>query len=263
MPPISRIKNYLGRSRPQDSGQPQGSQNSKSVKPTAFIHLPKTGAAALSSYLRKKLNVTNVLIINSRRELAFMRDDELAQHDFFVAHTNAMILRRLPECYKITLLRDPLARVLACYTTSRNDPRDTVMARQARQLSLFEFVSSSHPTISTAIENVQVKRLILDLSQAEQAQSQLLSRLSSEELIDRARDSLDKLDVVGRLENMETTLKQIRDLYALDTTEDFQFPNANVQNVDTDNVDKRVKRVIRERTKLDQLLYEEVRARFG
>jgi len=91
----------------------------------------------------------------------------------------------------------------------------------------------------------------------------LLSRLSSEELINRARDSLDQLDVVGRLENMKIMLKQLRDLYALDTTEDFQFPNANVQDVDTDSVDKRVKRVIRQRTKLDQLLYEEVRARFG
>ncbi len=263
MPPISRIKNYLGRPLPEDSEEGPGSRDSNSAKPTAFIHLPKTGAAAFSTYLRGKLGVSNALIINSRRELAFIRDDELAQHDFFVVNTHGMILRRLPECYKVTIIRDPLARVLACYVTSRSDPRDTVMSRQARQLSLFEFVSSDHPTISAAIENVQVRRLILDLADTEQDRMQVLSRLSADQLIDRARESLDHLDVVGRLENSEVTLKQLRDLYELDTTEDFQFPSAEIQNVDTDSVDMRVKRIIRQRTKLDQLLYEEVRARFG
>jgi len=263
MPDLSRLKKYLRRPQGDDAGQPQDAPKPTIKKPTAFIHIPKTGAAALSNYLRNKLDAQNTLTINSRRELAYMRDDELAQHDYFNTHTSAMILRRLPECHKITLLRDPLERVVASYVISRNDPRDTMITRQARQLSLYEFVSSDHPTILAVVENVQVKRIILNLPDTEQAYATFLTRLTSDELIERARESLDQIDVVGRLQNIDLMLKQLRDLYEWDSIEDFQYTESNLQRVDSDNIEPRVKNVIRQRTKLDQLLYEEVRARFG
>ena len=173
-------------------------------KRTLFIHIPKTGGVSLSAYLVRKLRARNPITIIGAQQLSHMTDDQLARHDYIATHTNSSIMSRLPDCFKITLLRDPVDRVLSSYYFHRQDKRNVTITNLARELDLLQFVSSDHPVIHANIENAQARQLINKL----EGVGDPFSSLSDDEVLKQVRATLDRFDVVGRLEDMAATLER-------------------------------------------------------
>ena len=228
-------------------------------KRTLFIHIPKTGGVSLSAYLVRKLRARNPITIIGAQQLSLMTDDQLAQHDYIATHTNSSIMSRLPNCFKITLLRDPVDRVLSSYHFHRRDKRNETITNLARDLDLLQFVSSDHPVIHANIENSQTRQLI----QRSEGAGDPIASLSDDEILKRVRATLDQFDVVGRLEDMAATLERLRELYGWKNVGKLPHKNRSWREGKSRELDPRVEEIIRQRTRLDQIVYDDVRSRFG
>ena len=229
---------------------------------TVFLHIPRTGATVAADQVQRLLRPARVATINHSRELAGLRDDELSGFNFILARTNAMVLRRMPEAVKLTVMRDPMDRVLATYVFYRNTRKPSQLATLARGMSLAEFVASEHRAVIAAIDNAQARRLAIfepALLRGEPRQPR-----SGKILLDQARKALDLFDAIGRFEDFDGFFARLGKLYGW--TGDRSAPEEvrhGHMPVDPADIADDVRRAIRNRTGLDQALYEEVRSRFG
>jgi len=223
---------------------------------TLFVHIPKTGGVSLTRFLVGKLRARNPIAIVSQKQLTFMSDDELCGYDFVSAHTNATIMRRMPGCHKLTLLREPVARVVSSYYFHRNDARDMKLTRLAKELDLRRFVMSKDPAVAGSIENAQARQLMLNTPD----DLNLRAQLSDADVLARARASLDAMDVVGCIETIDDMLRRLKDHYGWRSV--GSFPHLNKTRGETP-CPPDIADIIRSRTKLDRELYDDVRDRFG
>lgn len=110
-----------------------------------FIHIQKTGGITLQRLLRSKWNPLPTRILKSvkRRfdnhpKLSHFENFKMDDH-FYIGHNCFGIHRFLPQPFEyITILREPVSRIISLYTYSKNNPT-AYYHKYAKEKSLEEF----------------------------------------------------------------------------------------------------------------------------
>ncbi len=112
-----------------------------------FIHLPKTGGFALHAALARALPPESVLRVGDEAERAAFRalaPDQVAGHALVSGHVsvNEALERARPDARFVTLLRDPVARLLSAFNYMATWPGHPLHA-VFRERGFAEFIRDS------------------------------------------------------------------------------------------------------------------------
>jgi hypothetical protein len=142
-----------------------------------FLHIPKTAGTTLTSYIDDHFDVERTLprtllsknALYVRPEDLRGREQELPPFDLVRGHFGFPIWQEFFAGHAlVTILRDPVARVVSLYNDWRSKspenlaaapPVETELARLASQCSLGEFLVQPHPLINRLFANGQARQL--------------------------------------------------------------------------------------------------------
>jgi Galactose-3-O-sulfotransferase len=179
---------------------------------TVFLHIPKTGGVTLRGALRHKYP-GRVITLHSPREPARVGDLPVEQRRaarVLTGHLPYGVDRYMPqECEYVTMLREPVARVVSTYHHVLDHPRhwfhDEVVSNE---MGLEDFVAAS----DGPADNLQT-RLLSGLVEGElvtrTARSVEVTTLGVRAL-DEARANLDRFLVVGLTERFDESFILVR-----------------------------------------------------
>lgn len=229
----------------------------------AFLHIPKTAGITLAKLLEREYGFGSVFLIQpgpllsgSVDRFLNMNDQERKKirvvwgHFYFGIHS---LLQR--PCTYITILRDPIERVISHYYYVRRMPAHEEYPF-ARNLGLEEFVATG---ISKTIDNGQVRQLC---GVPEAALGPRLESVS-DDWLQQARNNLrDHFAVVGLTEEFDKTCLLLKHQFGWKNTFHYSA-NATGDRPQQDDVDASVIKLIRERNQHDCELYEYARQLFN
>ncbi len=189
-----------------------------------FLHIPKTAGTAITSFLRQQFAEADVM---PQLQANFHRSHPLwplvarryrllgvgmhLDHDRVAALARGLAEEAPP--FLLTVLREPRARLLSRYKEWRSTPDEHMQAARdhvkdailtARTKSFSEFLHSDNPVVVSTLDNLQA-RLIAGLN--------LSRKLSSDELLARARHNLGAYDLVGTTASCDDTLQLLAHAY--------------------------------------------------
>jgi hypothetical protein len=130
-----------------------------------FLHLPKTGGTTLLHHFSAAFAEAEIC---PERFSALDRipPETLATYRFFSGHFNYEQVRLIPgRTFVVTVLRDPIERILSTYYFWKRHPADVVEAHNlagpaaARANDLLGFLRSEVPDVRDGIENTMVRYL--------------------------------------------------------------------------------------------------------
>jgi Sulfotransferase family len=128
-----------------------------------FIHIPKTAGTTLTSLLNSKFHQSKICPAEVWSELVEIPPDRLHQYQLFRGHFFYDINDLIPrKPVYITILRQPIERVISGYEFMRRNPPTRTEAltnhHKAKTMSLKEYVSDlENPSMS----NSQTRHLSL------------------------------------------------------------------------------------------------------
>ena len=236
-----------------------------------FIHLPKTGGRTLAAALRYKYP-SRTLCLDSLYE-PLERIEEVPSERRRAAraitgHLHYGVHRHMPQrCDYITMLRDPVARVVSMYRFIRGNPRNWLHDEVAGSgMGLEEFVRR---VADPGVDNEQT-RLIAGIGDGEMMTRGADGRLRAPEKprvavteadLVRAKQNLDRFLVVGLTERFDESFILIRRALG------WRLPMYEKQNVSEAGLPEpptpEAIELIRERNRFDLALYEHVAKRFA
>ena len=163
-----------------------------------FDHFPKTGGTALHAVLESALGrercspIITGSISEARAE--FDRYQCVSGHLFYHPQTD------LSDLWSLTVLRNPLDRILSHLVFSRYDivPTGDDFNQRTRALSIEAYIASEDPEVVRTISNVMVGHF------APLAWNGV-DELTPERSLDLARAALERFDLVGLTERMDET----------------------------------------------------------
>ena len=179
----------------------------KSKQSLIFLHIPKTAGTTLHQIIEKQYESTSILKIGINTQKCidkFKNLPEKEREKFRVikGHMAFGLHEFLPQpCTYITMLRDPIDRVISSYYYVLRAPvhylHEYVTTTTSRQMSLKDFVCSG---ICTDLDNGQTRRLA-GVSVGRLSGSQTVNfGESSTELLEKAKENLTNyFSVVGTL----------------------------------------------------------------
>ena len=154
----------------------------------------------------------------------------------------------------VTVFRDPVDRIVSLYHFWRQLPE----RQMVREMTLSEFAQSNAPSIVIDLENTQTWQI---------AHEHIIERrkdlagISDEQLLQRAKDNLERFKVVGITENMPKLAMDIETAWGIrvDLTPRWNRTNGRVS---VDEISAEERELIEKRTYLDAALYHYAVARF-
>jgi len=222
-----------------------------------FSHIPRTGGTSLRNFVAR--GVDHALSLDALSDLAFRRDAELLDYDFIATHCGHAIFERLPEARRVTILRDPVERIVSMYHHLRERGDDVSSASQfARSLSLRDFVSLTNPAVTVAVENAQVWHLLHDKNLVFRNR---FSAKSDHQKVDAALNNLSTYDIVGFHDRLDETFTKVADVIGI---ADTQYPRlASSKRPALSELHREDLDAIRSKVALDDMLFVEAKRRFG
>jgi hypothetical protein len=179
-----------------------------------FLHLPKTGGTSLHHQLGQAFG--HQLICPERfSRLEILSDEELATYRFFSGHYHFDQIRLVPGArYVLTVLRDPIERVLSNYYFWRRHRPAIIEAfdldgpRIARNGTLLTFLESEHPVVRESSDNQVARYLAGNVEVDSEGRFHLIEDGSSRpitrsEVLERALSNLSSIDTVGFVNDLE------------------------------------------------------------
>jgi hypothetical protein len=220
----------------------------------AFVHIPKAGGTSLiSALLEYYPKHTRALYRHRGDSLENLSNKQLIAGHFgydFARTTGAQL---------VTILRHPAERVISVYYYWRRLPVEKgPHARAAKALSLEQFLQSNDRNIVSSIRNAQVWQIAHAADSASRAR---LAGSSPRDVLERAKENLERFLVVGVIENpvavaidfYKRTGIALRRIRQLNATRDR--PNIK-------DLPEETRRLIAINTRLDLQLYRFAVARF-
>lgn len=228
-----------------------------------FVHLPKTGGTTLKWIITEQLGADRVFdvrrgpIRNRLEELAQMSPQERGRYDAVIGHMPFGVGRLLERpCLYVTLLRDPVERVVSDYFFVRRAQDHPLHAKiVSGQLDLAEFAA-------THVDNMMVRRLDdFDLLGSESYWVERRREPASGDMLEQALSNLRDCHVVGLCERLEDSVFlmcrklgwPLRPVPVLNRTD---------ERPSLDRIDPAVLETIRGRSVADRALYDAARSRF-
>jgi hypothetical protein len=216
-----------------------------------FIHIPKTGGTTFYSILAKQYPEEQVWP-SQREDL----DEYLTEHGsnaisgyrVLRAHYDYSIYRRFPrKPVYVTMLRDPVARVVSLYEHIKRVPahrlhREVVM----KNLTLMEF--SYYEPVQNIISNRQVNQLV----GAIQGDAKELSDRAKLEI---ARVRLDEFGFFGLTEHFEDSIRLLCHTFGWKPITDYDILNVAPQTSRPSDLDDDVVNLLERINQLDLELY--------
>lgn len=242
------------------------------MKPTLMImHIPKAAGTTLRwimdrQYPQEQIFKVRGDIRGDQEKLARLPDDEKRSFRVVFGHychgLHESLAPGQPFAY-VTMLRDPVARVVSLYSYTRTESPAHYLASAARKMDLHDFVSSG---VTRHTENGMVRQLcgddeftMQDGRQVPYEDGKLTFRGVTRDHLEAAKANLAQFAIVGFVEQFGGFLSLMRALYA------WRIPRYERRNVSRKPVEPTARevRAITELNALDFELYEWARKKFS
>jgi hypothetical protein len=247
----------------QDSKASSSSASSKEPKlrpVVIFLHIPKAGGTTLEYILGKNYSINRSLHVNAP-ELE-VKPYLLFKHDVVPSlimghHKINSILYQLIDrpIIHITMLRDPIKRVISYYDYRRAGSRHRFQA-EMKQITLREFVESKE---FVELEDAQTRRLTGRLKHERnllKLGGKVMTESERQSMLDEAKYTLtERISFFGITEEYTRFLLMAKRLMGWD---DIYYTRRNVSQKKTDvsEIDESVMDIIKERNQMDIALYD-------
>ena len=230
-------------------------------KKILFDHLPKCGGSTLREYLRKHYPQRKTFFTNGLDPYSSVEKfKQLSQHqrygyDLILGHlTNELIAYADPECLKVTVLREPVERIISHYYYAKRSPEHYLYSKiTERDISLEEYATSE---LSDELRNWYTSHFsglaVADVDG------------SPEAALSRAVEVLFKqYDVVGILSDFPSFIDMLRVKVGLRYPYDDKKVNVTSRRPKFDDISPSIIEKIREVNYLDVTLYECIKSPAG
>jgi hypothetical protein len=164
-----------------------------------FPHIPKTAGMTFRTLLEDQFRCDDICPATLNAQFAKLSAEQINQYRLFRGHLSYIDIPRLVTAKRllnVTVLREPIARVISHYDYIRRTPGDP-HHQSVMGMTLEEFAQKL--SVGRIGKNVQVY-YIAKLAKYE------LNRLSPQEILDLAKQSLDQFAFVGLLEQFQDSL---------------------------------------------------------
>lgn len=207
-----------------------------------FLHIPKTGGSTMRQILDRQYGPLHILNYSPKTSpLAFRRPGISAVYGHFRYGLHQHSARK--PVY-ITILRDPLDRVLSTYYYIRSRPQNK-MYHKVKNMSLMEFVTSTEPRIRGPLHNHQTR---------------LISGKKHPDLKTAIRNINNDFPVVGVTEMYPESVFMMKKALGWNDTF-YTKQNVNRQRRKKTEVPNKVKQIVRKNNELDYKLYNYAKKR--
>jgi len=222
-----------------------------------FDHLPKCGGASLNRYLgthyprRKTFSLDGQNPSLSVNKFKSLSERDRYGYDLIKGHLAHELLDYIyPECLKVTVLREPLDRIISHYYYAKRTPSHYLYSKIHQSgMGLEEYATSN---LSDELRNWYTTHFSgLSLDDVE--------RRPEESIAKALEVILKRYDIVGFVDNFSSFLETLRSQAKL---RDAYKERVNVtqEREKLSHIEESVMNKIREVNKIDIVLYREVRA---
>ena len=243
-----------------------------------FLHIPKTAGTTFFEILHANVPSSEVCPAYLWRELLALPRESLSSYRLFRGHFYAYLDVVVPQPLEtLTFLRNPIERSLSHYAHIRRWPGHYFHELAQRQGSFASFLLD--PVTSPLIENFQSRALVqrldpvsivqtltpaqVDAFRLEQAlETAILDNVSDTELLVRAKERVDALLFVGITEAFAESVECLSRRLGWPRPEAPSRLNVGSLRPEANHLDPHTLRLLRERTQVDQVLYDYANQRF-
>jgi Sulfotransferase family len=182
-----------------------------------FFHIPKTAGTTFRELLVEKLQPIKKLYVSDVSQISYISDEQLNSYDFVSGHVGTALLARLkPDCKKLTMLRDPLARTISQYQylkklTISYDVASDPYGNQFGDNTLKQLLEGTGDVfVNGLFRNTQTWSLVCGHQQAYRRVD-----LPDHEVLAIAKENLEGMDFFGIVEKMESSLALLNQTFGL------------------------------------------------
>ncbi|MFM7425075.1 MAG: sulfotransferase family 2 domain-containing protein [Elainella sp.] len=220
-----------------------------------FCHIPKTAGMTFRTIIEDQFACEDVCPATLNAQLKKLSLEELRRYRLFRGHLGFSNLPSLlpdKRVINITVLREPVARVISHYDYIRRMPGDPHYAA-VKDMTLEEF--AQRLTAGKLGKNIQTYHV------AKTARFDL-DKLSVEETLALATDSLDQFGFVGLVERFQDSLFLLSYIFGWKPILNSRKENAAKQKKPLAEIPESTLAVIRANSQLDAELFQRAKATF-
>ncbi|MGF1514704.1 MAG: sulfotransferase family 2 domain-containing protein [Elainellaceae cyanobacterium] len=253
-----------------DSGvnQSDGVQSSRAVSSPSpyclqdddqlcFIHIPKTAGTTLTSILDSKFNRDRICPEHRLIELQEYSAEQIAAYRLFRGHFSYDIGLLLPQApYLVTMLRDPVERVISAYEFMKTciiiHPQAAATQQKARTLPLKDYIRD--PDVSGVV-NAQTRQLAGRAWRG-------AARSAHSDWLDAAQAHLEEFAFVGLTEQFNESMALLNYTFGWSPLQQVQRLMVGRKRLKREQLTAEELDIILEHNQLDVALYNHAQALF-
>lgn len=226
-----------------------------------FDHLPKCGGSTLNTYLGKHYPQRRIFSIIGSNPWASVgefkggSEHKRYKYDLIQGHHAKQLIDFVhPDCLKVTVLREPIDRIISHYSYARTRPKHYLYQKiHQSNMSLDNYVTSG---ISPELRNFYTTHFSgLTIDDAESNPEKAIN--SALEMV------LNTYDIVGSLDNFPAFTERLRDQAGLRYKYQNTRENVTKGRVSIDDVPMSTISTIEQVNHLDMILYKKIRVSIG
>lgn len=240
-----------------------------------LMHIPKTGGTSLHFHFSQHFLPEEICPERFSR-LDNIDPNQLKKYKYFSGHYNFQQIRFIPgpKCI-VTLLRDPVDRILSNYYFWKRHSWDLIKLHQlrgpeiAKRTNLLEFLRN--PEVADSTSNMMTRFLAGGVNVQEDFSYKFSAgchsfAISDLEVVSMAIFNLSSVDFIGFSTEMHEiyarvaakfSMKPVSEIVRLNTRHDKQ---ENFDEVADEVINREIKRELNELTRLDRMLYRLARS---